>query len=510
MKISPTSFKLRTSHLCLILGLALGGGALSFFAFNQSAVAGSSHGKEHADKDHAGHDHDEEADHDKKTGSHGGTLLQAGALSLEVKLEEDGQRAWLRVWPMQNGKALSSQGLRLQAKVKGLSGWQQDLSFSVDKDSLRSRESLSAPHAFTLHMQATVGGKDYSFNWRQDEGVLALSEEQIKAAGLSLETAAAASFADSLQLPAEVRLNEDRTAHVLPKIAGVVESVAVSLGQHVQKGQILATLSSPAAAEQRSEWQNAKQRLALAETTYVREKKLWEQQISAQQDYLQAQRAWQEARIAVTNAEQKLAALGLHGKAGSLNQVVLRAPQAGIVIEKHLTLGEAVKEDSAVLTISDLSQVWVEMNVPARDLPLAQAGTTVRIKAEGQTESGEGKIALLSDVVGAQTRMAKARVVLANPERQWRPGLMVNAQLLGKVQKVPLAVASSALHQLDNQSVVFVKVDGGFLAQPVSAGRSLDGRTEILQGISPGTVYAANGSFVLKSEAGKANASHSH
>ncbi len=128
----------------------------------------------------------------------------------------------------------------------------------------------------------------------------------------------------------------------------------------------MAAIASPTASEQRSDLQTAQKRLALAKTTYEREKKLWEQKVSAEQDYLQAKQALSEAEVAVANANQKLGALGLSGSSASgLNRLELRAPFDGVVIEKHISLGEAVKEDAAVFTISDLSKVWAEINVPA-------------------------------------------------------------------------------------------------------------------------------------------------
>jgi cobalt-zinc-cadmium efflux system membrane fusion protein len=105
----------------------------------------------------------------------------------------------------------------------------------------------------------------------QEEGKVELSDAQIKAASIGIDTAGAASIKSALQLPGEIRLNEDRTSHVVPRIAGVVESVQASLGQTVKKGQVLAVIASPAASEQRSELQTAQKRLTLAKTTFERE-----------------------------------------------------------------------------------------------------------------------------------------------------------------------------------------------------------------------------------------------
>ncbi|MGD7217287.1 efflux RND transporter periplasmic adaptor subunit, partial [Ralstonia pseudosolanacearum] len=136
-------------------------------------------------------------------------------------------------------------------------------------------EAAEAPHAETIAMTA----------------------EAIANAAIGVETAGAAQLRTEVVLPGEIRLNDDRTAHVVPRVAGVAEQVAVELGQPVTRGQLLAVLSSPALSDQRSELQAAQQRLALAQEAHAREKRLWEQGIAAAQDYQQARTALQEARI---------------------------------------------------------------------------------------------------------------------------------------------------------------------------------------------------------------------
>src|SRR3546814_741084 len=108
---------------------------------------------------------------------------------------------------------------------------------------------------------------------------------------------------------------------MVPRVAGVVQSVTADLGQQVRKGQVMAVLASATLAEQRSALLTAQKRQTLAQRTFAREKKLWEEKISAEQDYRQAQHALQEADIAVQNAEQKLLALGATSRIeGALNR----------------------------------------------------------------------------------------------------------------------------------------------------------------------------------------------
>ena len=180
------------------------------------------------------------------------------------------------------------------------------------------------------------------------------------------------------------------------------------------------------------------------------------------------------------------------------------------MIEKHISLGEAVKEDAAVFTISDLSKVWAEINVPAKDLPQVRVGEKVTIKATAFDASATGTVAFVGSLIGEQTRTAKARVVLDNPNGAWRPGLFVNVEVVADEATVPVTIATDAVQTVGEKPVVFLKVNGGFITQPVQLGRSDGKRVEVLQGLKQVAPYAATGSFVVKSELGKASAEHTH
>ena len=365
-------------------------------------------------------------------------------------------------------------------------------------------------HGDKEHHAEEGKGEAKSAAHKEDEEKIAFTDEQIKAADIAIESAGPARIKLSLQLPGEIKFNEDRTAHVVPRVAGVVDSVPANLGQEVKRGEVLAVLSSPGLSEQRSELQSAQRRLELARTTYEREKKLWEEKISPQQDYLQAEQAMQEARIAVANANQKLLALGATPGSSALGRYELRAPFDGMVVEKHISLGESVGEAVNVFTISDLSTVWAEISVAASNLNLVRVGEQVKIRSSAFDQTATGKVSYVGSLIGAQTRTATARVTLTNPDRIWRPGLFVNVELVASETEAPVTVAADAVQTVEDKPTVFLRVPGGFLPQHVQTGRSDGKRVEIVGGLKPGAAYAASGSFVVKSQQGKSSATHTH
>ncbi len=344
----------------------------------------------------------------------------------------------------------------------------------------------------------------------RDEGVIALTAEQQKAAGVVVEAARPATLTARYQLPGEVKFNEDTTAHVVPRVAGVVESVPVSLGQQVRKGQVLAVLSSPTISDQRAELQAAQKRLQLAQTTHEREKHLFEARISPQQDVQIAEQALREAEIAVANARQKLQAVGARAENGPLNRYELRAPFDGTIVEKHIALGEQVRDDAQVFTVADLRTVWAQISVPATALPMVRVGDAVTVRSAAFEQSAPGKVAYVGSLIGEATRTAQARVTLQNPQAVWRPGLFVNVEMAREAVEAPVTVTADAVQTLEDRTVVFVKTDAGFVAQPVQLGRTDGQRVEIVQGLKAGTPYIAVGSFIAKAEVGKSTASHAH
>lgn len=347
------------------------------------------------------------------------------------------------------------------------------------------------------------------------ESKIAIADDKLKASGISLLAAGPAKINKLLTLPGEIQFNEDKTAHVVPRLAGVVEVVKASIGQTVKKGDVLAVIASTGLSEQRSELLTAQKKVSLARMTLVREERLWKEKVSAEQDYLQARQALAEAEIDEQNAREKLRALGASpGSAGGLNRFELRAPFAGTIVEKHISLGESVKEDTNVFTISDLSTVWAVVAVPASNLNSVRVGRKVNVNASSFEAKATGTIAFVGSLLGEQTRTAKARVVLSNPEASWRPGLFVTVEIeeaTGKADvAVPVAVASEAVQSVEDKPTVFVRVSGGFVAQHISVGRSDAKTTEVVSGLKAGTQYAATGSFVIKAELGKSETEDAH
>ncbi|CAI8956277.1 efflux RND transporter periplasmic adaptor subunit [Pseudomonas chlororaphis] len=344
----------------------------------------------------------------------------------------------------------------------------------------------------------------------EEEGKVELSAEQIKAADIQLAEAAPRNLSSLLTLPGEIRFDEDRTSHIVPRAAGVVESVAVNLGQTVKKGELLAVIASQQISDQRSELAAAERRVELARTTFQRERQLWVDQISAEQDYLLARQTLQEAEIALNNARQKMNALSGSAVLAGGNRYEMRAPFDGVVVEKHLSVGEVVGETSAAFTLSDLSRVWVTFGVFPKDLNKVRVGKPVRVQSTELGTQVQGTVAYVGSLLGEQTRTATVRVTVPNPDGVWRPGLFVSVQVATDTYQAGVTVPQSAIQTVEDKPAVFVRIADGFQATPVVLGGSEGGFVEIREGLPAGAQVATSGSFILKSELGKGSAEHGH
>ncbi|WP_338724468.1 efflux RND transporter periplasmic adaptor subunit [Pseudomonas tolaasii] len=344
----------------------------------------------------------------------------------------------------------------------------------------------------------------------EEEGVLELTEQQIQAAGIQLAKAQPRAISTMLTLPGEVRFDEDRTSHLLPRVAGVVESVKVNLGQSVKKGDVLAVIASQQISDQRSELAASVRRVELARTTFERERQLWKDEISAEQDYLLARQTLQEAEIALNNARQKMTALSGTAVAVGGNRYELRAPFSGTVVEKHLGVGEVVSETTNAFTLSDLSQVWVTFGVFPKDLNKVRVGKPVNVSSTEMGTDVQGTVAYVGSLLGEQTRTATVRVSVPNPEDAWRPGLFVTVQVATDTYQAKVTVPQAAIQTVEDKPSVFVRTPEGFMTRHLELGVSENGYVEVRKGLEAGVQVATDGSFILKSELGKGSAEHAH
>ncbi|MGE3537796.1 MAG: efflux RND transporter periplasmic adaptor subunit [Candidatus Tectimicrobiota bacterium] len=341
---------------------------------------------------------------------------------------------------------------------------------------------------------------------------------KVQQLGIKVAVARAESLQTSLTLPGAIVLNADRRVHIVSRIPGIVQEIRKQLGDPVRAGEVMAVIDSRELADTKAAYLAARERVTLTETTFTREKDLWEKKISPAEDYLKAKQALAEVRIELQVASQKLRALGfseasvqqLSSRANaSLTRYEVVAPLAGTVIQKHIAVGEMLKDDTEAFMVADLSTVWVDLNISAKDLLLVRKGQRVVVAAD-PTMQAEGTVSYISPMVSDETRTVVTRVVLPNPDGRWRPGLFITATLTASDTPVAVLIPKTATQTIDGQPHVFVQTPEGFAPRPVTLGRANETHVEITTGLQAGERYAMTETFILKAELGKGAASHEH
>jgi len=346
------------------------------------------------------------------------------------------------------------------------------------------------------------------------EGRTEINPEALKSAGVVIEQVGPVLMKNVIELPAQLALNADKTAHVVPRLAGVVAEVRKNLGDRVARGEVMAILNSGDVATARQAYIESRQRLELARISAQREEALWRKKISPEEDYLIKKHALSEAQLTYQASTQRLAALGVPaGQTSSQSNLAryeLRAPLSGVVIAKNVTVGEAVAGTETIFTVADLSTVWVDITVPPSQLSAVRTGQRVIVHLEDESVEVPGTVTYVESFVGEETRSLRARVVIPNPSGMWKPGLFVKVDLTQNEAMVSMAVKGEALQTFRDWNVVFIKVGNLFEARPLELGRREGEWVEVLSGLIPGQSYASKNSFVVKADVMKSGASHDH
>jgi cobalt-zinc-cadmium efflux system membrane fusion protein len=184
----------------------------------------------------------------------------------------------------------------------------------------------------------------------------------------------------------------------------------------------------------------------------------------------------------------------------SLSTYSVRSLLAGVVIARHVAVGESVATDREIFVVADLSDVWVDFQAFQKHLPLLEVGQRVHISAGHGLPEAEALVSYIAPIVDEVTRTATVRAVLSNAQGEWRPGLFVTGRVETASAEVAVAVPTTAIQTIGEVPVVFVLEDGVFEPRPVHLGRSGPHFVEVTSGLSDGQVYASAGAFTLKAE----------
>lgn len=301
-------------------------------------------------------------------------------------------------------------------------------------------------------------------------------------------------LAATINAPGEVRTNAYRSALVTPRISAQVVARHARLGESVQAGRPLVTLSSVQMAE-------AQGALIEADREWRRVQALGRQVVSEAR-YVAAQVARQRTYatvVAYGMTEAQIDRLLEGGDASlAMGEFDLLSPQPGTVIHDEFVIGELIEPGRTLFEISDESVLWVEAQLASTDATRVIRGTAVRVSRDGSRWT-DGTVVQRQHRLDETTRTLGVRIEVDNTGDELHPGNYVNVRFETAATAVQVVVPTEAVVLMDGSSAVF-KVEGDELRpQAVEIGASSSGWTEIRAGLAVGDEVVTRGAFLIKS-----------
>jgi cobalt-zinc-cadmium efflux system membrane fusion protein len=302
-----------------------------------------------------------------------------------------------------------------------------------------------------------------------------------------------------LVAPATVESDPSHLAKISPPLLGRVVKLLVKFGDTVTQGQTLVLIDSPDLAQAQSDFLKAKSAQVQAERTLSRQKDLAQHGIAAEKDVEQAKADDDAAVSELERSRLRLKVLGIDpGDIGK--PLAVRSPISGRVIDLNVAPGEFHNDPNFVMmTIADLSTVWLTANVQEKDIRRVHVGDdATAIFAAYPDDPRRGKVFAVNDLLDPETRSVKVRVAFDNPNGELKPGMFATMHFAG-ASVTEVVAPSTALILVGDKSYVFAEVDGGqFERKPVETGEQIGTLTVITEGAEAGLRIATQDTVVLQ------------
>lgn len=355
------------------------------------------------------------------------------------------------------------------------------------------------------------------------EPLVTLTETAQRNAGLQVETVQIVSRHIRLEAPGVLSLDEGQTARIGSIVEGTIVSVSAQVGDRVTPGAVLAEIHShiihDAWAEYRKAVTDHKRRQTelnyaiqvdqRAQRLYAAKAISQQERQRAQVDRVTAEQSLDMAKTEVRRTEEVLEHLGItsgddpRGESGE--QIPVKSPLAGAVLERSVTTGTAVTPGMPLFVVSNLSTLWALVEVDETKLPYITVGLPVEVRVAAYSgESFPGTVIFIGDTLDPKTRRVTVRCRVPNMQGKLKPQMYATLSFGEGEPRTTLAVPSQAIQELNGKTVVFIATGTEqFLPREVMLGPETAGWVEILSGVSSGEKIVTVGSFLLKSELSK-------
>lgn len=310
----------------------------------------------------------------------------------------------------------------------------------------------------------------------------------------------------TLRLSGAVAYNSFLTTPVITQVGGPVTRIVAMPGQHVRAGEPLLYVTSPDYSMTRSAYLKARDAFALADRSFKRSQDLYEHKVIAEADLEQAESVRTQAEADLQASEQAIRVLGFTNPESVVTapptaELPLLAPLAGEVVERLCSPGQLLQAGGTqCFTLSDMSRVWVLVNIYQNDAAAVHVGQDVTIENEAYPGEVHGKIQYISPALDPTSRTLQARIEASNPGERLKKDMYVTALVRAGVIPNALTVPDAALlRDTENMPYVYIQTGNGqFARRTVTLGDSQGGKTQILTGLQAGDKIVGDGSLFLQ------------
>jgi cobalt-zinc-cadmium efflux system membrane fusion protein len=349
-----------------------------------------------------------------------------------------------------------------------------------------------------------ANGKGYKAGNSENPQLFKIPQEQMS--HVQLITVQPSTLTRTLRLTGAVAYNSFQTTPVITQVSGPVSRMVVVPGQKVQRGQPMLYVASPDFSQLRTNYLKARDAAALAHKSYVRAQDLYQHHAIAVKDLEQAESAEVQASGDLASAEAALRVMGVRDpealvKAPPSFEIPVLAPISGEVVEQDVSAGQLLQPgNTQCFMISNLSTVWVLVNVYQKDLPFVRAGDPVTIQTDAYPDTFQGRISYVAASLDPTTRTLQARIQTNNPGEKLKKDMYVTASVQAGTIKDAIALPDAAvLRDSENQPFVYAEESPNqFGMRSVTLGESLKGQMQITSGLKPGDRVIGDGSLFLQ------------
>ena len=337
------------------------------------------------------------------------------------------------------------------------------------------------------------------------EGQILMEESRAKAAGIVTEALQSGGLGAEILAQGVVASTPEGEAVLTARADGAVVRINRQLGDFVRAGEAVAVMESRDAASIAAERSSASANLALARSTYAREKKLFDAKVTARQDLEGAQAALAAAEAEARRSQSAASAAKVSGDGRTLGVISLIS---GRVTKADAKLGSYVLAGTELFRVSDPNRIQINASVLAADARRIKPGDTAVIELLG----GETVTAVVRSATPSLDPDSKTATIVLSPQGigglTAGQGLRARIKPRGGGDSALIALPEEAVQTVEGKEVVFVKTAKGFQSTTVVTGKRGGGRIEIVDGLKPGAVVVTKGAFMLKAELGKGEAEH--